>query len=59
VWRVTGVRAVVGEGFTGVVRFGVSQAEVLPGKVSAGAAGVGGMGGWRIAGLTRNRRYVE
>jgi len=51
VWRVTGVRAVVGEGLAGVVRLGVSQ-----GKVSARAAGVGG---WRIAGLARNRRYVE
>ena len=53
-WRVTGIRAVVGEGLAGVMRLGVSQ-----GKVSARAAGVGGMGGWRIAGLTRNRRYVE
>ena len=55
----TGVRAVVGEGFAGVVRLGVSRAEVLPGKVSARAAGVGGVGGWRIAGLARDRRYVE
>jgi len=56
---VTGVRAVVGEELAGVVRLGVSQAEVLPGKVSARAVGVGGGGGGRIGGLARDRRYVE